>query len=101
MPLILEYEEVARRLANEISLGKPVVDDILDYICSVANAREIFYLWRPVLPDPKDDMVLEAAVAGQCEFIVTYNEKDFRGAEHFGIRVVTPQQFLRHIGELA
>jgi len=46
-------------------------------------------------------MVLEIAVAGQCEYIVTYNEKDFRGAAQFGVKVVTPQAFLEEIGELS
>jgi len=67
----------------------------------IGARHKIHYLWRPFLPDPKDDMVLEIAVAGQCEYIVTYNEKDFRGAAQFGVKVVTPQAFLEEIGELS
>ncbi len=62
--------------------------------------RQIFYLWRPFLRDPGDDMVLELAVEAEAEFIVSHNLRDFAGAEQFGLRVVTPQSFLRRIGEI-
>ncbi|MGD9047478.1 MAG: putative toxin-antitoxin system toxin component, PIN family [Anaerolineae bacterium] len=100
VPLVLEYEEVAKRLLGDTLLSEQDVDDILDYLCAVANQREIFYLWRPFLKDPKDDMVLELAVTADCDFIVTYNEKDFQGIERFGVRTVTPRDFLELIGEL-
>ena len=64
----------------------------LDYFCSVGRHQEVHYLWRPYLKDPKDDLILEAAVAGSCEAIVTYNRRDFTGAEKFGIRILTPAQ---------
>jgi predicted nucleic acid-binding protein len=57
-------------------------------------------LWRPFSRDPKDDMVLELAVAARCEVIITFNKRDFHGAESFGIGVLTPGEFLRKIGEL-
>jgi predicted nucleic acid-binding protein len=60
----------------------------------------LFFLWRPYLKDPEDDMVLELAVTANCDFIVTYNIKDFKGAEEFGVEVITPQEFLERIGEL-
>ena len=62
VPLVLEYEEVAKRQLRTVELSSEEVDDIIDYICSVANRRRIFFLWRPYLRDPKDDMVLELAV---------------------------------------
>ena len=98
VPLVLEYEEVAKRQLDEIGLNLVDVDDIIDYLCSVAVRHPIHYLWRPALPDPEDDMVLEVAVAGECEYIVTYNEKDFRGAEQFGVKIISPQEFLKQIG---
>jgi hypothetical protein len=60
--LVLEYEEVAKRQLYALGLSSDEVDDIIDYICSVPNRRRIFFLWRPYLKDPKDDMVLELAV---------------------------------------
>lgn len=98
--LVLEYEDVAKRLGEVIPLSEQDIDDILDYLCQVSNHQEIFYLWRPYLKDPKDDMVLELAVAASCDFIVTFNKKDFEGLERFGIRVLSPKEFLQEIGEL-
>jgi len=100
VPLLLEYEQVAKRLVGETPLTEADVDDILDYLCQTAEQRRVFYLWRPFLKDPEDDMVLELAVAASCGFIVTFNTRDFAGAEQFGIRVVTPKEFLQVLGEL-
>ncbi len=72
----------------------------LDYILSQSNIRKIFYLWRPHLRDPKDDLVLEVAVESQSEYIITFNQKDFKGVEKFGIKVVTPKEFLIERGLL-
>ena len=102
VPLILEYEDVAKRLIGGTALNEEDINDILDYICSVSNCREIFYLWRPFLKDPKDDMVLELAVTSNCDMITTYNKKDFKGVEkYFGIRVLSPKELLFEIGELS
>jgi putative PIN family toxin of toxin-antitoxin system len=100
VPLFLEYQEVSKRLVGEIPLSEQDTDDILDYLCQVANRWPVFDLWRPFLRDPADDMVLEVAVAAKCEYIVTYNRRDFQGAEQFGIRVRTPKEFLQEIGVL-
>lgn len=100
-PLVFEYEEAGKRLVGKKSeLKSSDIDDILDYVCSVAHRRTVYYLWRPFLSDPKDDMVLELAVAAGCDRIVTYNKDDFDGVEQFGIRVMTAQEFLQEIGEL-
>lgn len=101
VPLIIEYEGVAKRLTRKFGLTYTDVEDILDYICSIADRRQIHYLWRPVLKDPKDDLVLELAVEASAKYIVTYNLRDFAGAEKFGIQVVTPKAFLKVIGEIS
>lgn len=67
-------------------------------ICSVAEINKIFYLWRPFLPDPEDDMLLELAVESGSQRIVTFNLRDFRGINQFGVFAVTPQEFLKEIG---
>ncbi len=100
VPLIVEYEDAARRIAREVGLTHADLDDILDYICSVGRRRQIHFLWRPFLKDPRDDHVLELAVEAGCGFTVTHNVRDFSGSEQFGVRVVTPKAFLRIIGEL-
>jgi putative PIN family toxin of toxin-antitoxin system len=100
VPLVLEYEEVAKRMIGEITLSEKEIDDILDYVISKANHWQIFYLWRPQLKDPSDDMVLELAVTASCNYILTYNIKDFKGSEKFGITAITPKAFLEMVGEL-
>jgi len=100
VPLVLEYEDAAKRLIGMAIWSERSIDDILDYICAVADHQEIFYLWRPFLKDADDDMVLEVAVAAGCDCIVTYNKADFRHAERFGLRIVTAKEFLEEIGEL-
>ncbi|HZT79069.1 MAG TPA: putative toxin-antitoxin system toxin component, PIN family [Gemmataceae bacterium] len=100
VPLLLEYEEVCKRLVRETPLTEPDIEDILDYLCRVAHRQRVFYLWRPSLKDPADDMLLELAVAAGCEGIITWNVRDFQGADRFGVRVLTPKEFLQEIGEL-
>ena len=99
VPLLLEYEDVAKRQAKELGLAEKTIDDILDYLCSVAKRWRIYYLWRPYLKDPKDDMVLELAVVSQCAAIITYNKRDFVGVEQFGLRLMGPQELLIELGE--
>jgi len=95
VPLVLEYEDV---LLRATTLSEEAVLSVVRYLSSVAHRQEIFFLWRPGLPDPKDDMVLELAVASRARYIVTYNGKDFAAAERFGIQAVTPKAFLDVIG---
>lgn len=100
VPLFLEYEDVVKRADSGLSLSVAEIDHVLDFICAEASLREIFYLWRPALPDPKDDFILELAVESGSDYIVTFNARDFAGDEKFGVAVVTPQEFLRKLGEI-
>lgn len=94
--LVFEYESVLRRTT---SLSEAEVADLLDYLCSVAHRQKIFYLWRPCLQDPGDDLVLELAVASNSTTVITYNQRDFAAAERFGVRIAKPADFLRKLGE--
>lgn len=98
--LFAEYEAVAKRMLDQTRFSEQDLEDILDYYCAAANRRTVFFLWRPFLPDPRDDMVLELAVASRVQYIVTYNRRDFVGSEQFGLQVVTPREFLDRIGQL-
>ena len=98
VPLIFEYESVAKRMSTDIGLALRDIDDIIDYVCHVAIHQKIFYLWRPILRDPMDDMVLELAVASSSDHIVTHNIRDFTRIDQFGIQAITPQQFLKKTG---
>ena len=96
VPLVLEYEQ-ALFAARPAGVSRREIEAFVDYLCAAGEYQEIFYLWRPALRDPKDDLVLEVAVAGECGIIVTHNVKDFTGATHFGIRILTPAQFLPRV----
>jgi putative PIN family toxin of toxin-antitoxin system len=96
VPLIFEYEEVMHRCFPKMADGD--VDSLLDFICQQSIKSPIYYLWRPILPDPKDDMVLEIAVASSVDFIVTYNVKDFLPAKTFGIEIASPKDILIKTG---
>jgi len=94
VPLFIEYEAVAKREGLLSGLTEEEINAILDYYLSQSNIRKIFYLWRPFLKDPKDDLVLEVAVESRSEYIITFNKKDFKGCNKFGIEVLTPQEFI-------
>lgn len=99
VPLVVEYEAVTKRQSRQLGLTHADIDDILDYLCQIGLQREIFFLWRPMLRDPQDDMVLEVAVESECDYVVTHNLRDFAGAESFGVQVITPRHFLEIIGQ--
>ena len=100
MPLILEYQQTLIQKQSDLALAVSDIENVLDYLCLIGHKQKVFYLWRPVLSDPKDDMVLELAVAAECEYIVTYNTRDFKGAGRFGVSIVPPINFLKAIGEM-
>lgn len=95
--LVLEYESVLLRHIPTSTLNEQDVRQLIDYLCDVAIGQDIFFLWRPYLRDPNDDLVLELAVAAGCEAIVTHNVRDFSGAEKLGVRVLTPASFLQEL----
>lgn len=98
VPLVIEYEDALMRGVSAGSTKRKTLDAILDYLCIVGLRQEVYFLWRPLLRDPGDDMVLELAVAGGCDAIITYNVRDFGEAVAFGIEIMTPKQFLGQIG---
>lgn len=98
VPLILEYEEVCKRLMPPLGITNAQIDSFIDYICQVSLHRQIFYLWRPQLPDADDDFLLDLAVEAQADFIITFNKKDFHGVERFNIRLATPKEFMQILG---
>jgi putative PIN family toxin of toxin-antitoxin system len=97
VPLVLEYEDAALRQIDALIYSPDEVREIIDFLCWAGEATPIYYLWRPFLPDPKDDLVLEAAVAGRCDTIVTFNQRDFQGVDQFGLQVRTPRAFLEEL----
>jgi len=67
-------------------------------VLAMAEAVEIYFLWRPQLRDANDEMVLEAAINGQADTIVTFNRRDYGNiAKRFGIEVLKPSDALERI----
>jgi predicted nucleic acid-binding protein len=74
------------------------VDQILAALASAAEPVTIHYSWRPQLPDPTDELVLEAAVNGRADALVTYNVRHFaQAAARFGLRLARPVEVLEEI----
>ena len=94
VPLILEYESIVVRELNHIKINKKDLDIFLDFVCTIGKKYDIYYLWRPFLKDPKDDFILELAYTSDSDFIITFNKKDFIGAQEFGLKILSPQEFL-------
>lgn len=94
VPLLAEYDDVSSRPELGIPIPSSAVDTIIARIAQISHKQPIYYLWRAVLPDPKDDMVLELAIASKSSHIITFNHRDFSPASLFGVSVVSPSQFL-------
>jgi len=100
VPLALEYEAICHlaehRLASGLSTKE--VDAFVNTLVGIAEPVETHFRWRPLLHDPGDEMVLETAVNGRAEALVTFNRRDYREAPAaFGIEVLLPSEILKRI----
>lgn len=77
-----------------------MIDKFIDDLVAVANRYSVFYLLRPYLPDAEDDFILELAFSSSADYIVTYNQKNFKRVKMFGVDVITPGELLQKIGEI-
>ena len=96
-----EYLDVVHRpglIPSGVSYAQKLAT--IQYIVSISTHHTIHYLWRTILPDANDAMVLEVAIAAGASYIVTHNVKDFHAAASFGIAAITPGQFIQKIGGL-
>lgn len=100
VPLMLEYEAVLKR-PKHIQASGITVDDmeiILDQLAASMQPVDLYFLWRPLLRDSEDDMVLETAVNGGADTIVTFNTGDFRNVPAWhDIQVIRPGDVLRRL----
>ena len=98
--LSLEYRDVALR-AEQLAASKTSKAEVLELIEAVegfAESVEIVRKHRPLSPDPNDDMILDLAINGQADVLVTNNTKHFiAAARRFGITVLTPAEMLRRM----
>jgi putative PIN family toxin of toxin-antitoxin system len=95
--LLFEYEDVLKRNSRKLGLTHWDIDAFLDNMCALSSFQKIHYLWRPFLSDLKDDHVLELAVASQVKRITTFNVKDFKNVDKFGVKIISPKQLLEEI----
>lgn len=96
-PLLFEYEDVLKRNQTLLGLAGNEIDTILDSLCAFSLHQKVYFLWRPYLPDAKDDLVLELAVAAQIPTIVTHNLKDFIAIDKFGVEAISPKTLLERL----
>jgi len=100
VPLLIEYEAVMTRPEHlrTARLSARDVAVLLDAVAAVAEPVRLAFLWRHTLPDPNDDMVLEAAVNGRADGIVTFNGRDFTLApKQSGIAVLLPGEAMKRL----
>jgi putative PIN family toxin of toxin-antitoxin system len=101
VPLMLEYEAVLKRpeQLRVSGRGAAMTDAFLDALSLCVEPVHLHYLWRPQLRDPADEMVLETALNGRADALVTLNGRDFAAAANFRLPVKTPGAFLRQLQE--
>jgi predicted nucleic acid-binding protein len=98
--LALEYEATCRLAEHRVAAGLSVAeaDVFIDVVLAMAEPVEPHFLWRPQLRDPADELVLEAAINGRAEAIVTFNRRDFGAAPtRFGIEILSPAEALQRV----
>ena len=97
VPLMLEYDAALKR-PEQLAVSertKESTDAFLDALSLFIERVNLHYLWRPQLRVPADEMVLETALNGRAEMLITLNIADFIPASHFRLPVLTPGAFLR------
>ena len=98
--LFLEYEDVLMRPETRLAtkMDAANVEGFLAAFASAAEGVEVNFRWRPQLTDPNDELVLETAVNGAADALVTHNVRDFReAAPRFGLRVLLPREVLKEL----
>ena len=95
--LVLEYESVVLRAGLVPHFTADELRRIVEGLCLLADHQQVFFAWRPFLPDSDGDLVLELAVAASATFVITHNISDFRGSDSMGVRAITPATTLDFI----
>jgi putative PIN family toxin of toxin-antitoxin system len=99
-PLFLEYEDVLKRPEQRLVHGLTLesIEEFLAEFAALVEPVEVHFLWRPQTRDANDEMVLEAAINGRADALVTYNIADFSSAgARFGIPIVSPAELLKKV----
>ena len=99
LPVFQEYRDLLSRddVRKQLALGPEDVETLLQFIATVARPTSIRFVWRPNLRDENDNMVMELALAGGSEYLITRNTRDFlldTDLSNEEVTVVTPAEFL-------
>ena len=100
VPLAMEYEAICSEAEHRLAAGlsEREVEVFLDAVLAMAEPVRTHFLWRPQLRDPGDEMVLEAAVNGRADVLITFNLRDFGTVPaRFGVDVITPREAIERI----
>jgi putative PIN family toxin of toxin-antitoxin system len=98
--MVLEYETICMMAEHRLAAGASARDvcNMIDALVEISEPVEVHYQWRPQLSDAGDEMVLEAAINGRADAIVTFNRKDYgSGPSRFGVDVLSPREALWRI----
>jgi len=101
VPLMIEYEAVLTRKEHLKAAGLQVADvvELLNAVAAIGEPVVPNFRWRPMLRDPNDDMVFEVALNGQADMVVTFNKSDFEQLSFWNLRIASPGEALRKLGE--
>lgn len=100
VPLFVECEAVCGRVEHLLAagFGRKDLKLFLDALVDLVEPVQAWFLWRPQLRDPGDELVLEAAVNGRAEAIATFNRRDFLpAAGRFGVEILLPAEAIRRV----
>jgi putative PIN family toxin of toxin-antitoxin system len=100
VPLALEYEAICQKGEHRLAAGisERQVDIFVSTIIAMAEPVEAHFLWRPQLRDPNDEMVLEVAVNGRADALVTFNMRDYGDAPaRFGVDLLLPRTAIERV----
>jgi putative PIN family toxin of toxin-antitoxin system len=97
VPLVLEYEDVLKRPGFLPHYSEKEIGDFIDWWVSVSSTHSVHFLWRPHLSDPKDDLLLEAAIVAGAKHIVSYNLRHLEPCLELGIKPLSPADYLKLI----
>jgi putative PIN family toxin of toxin-antitoxin system len=97
VPLVLEYEDVLKRPGSLPHYSDKEIGDFIDWWVSVSSTHTVHFLWRPHLSDPKDDLLLEAAIVAGAKHIVSFNLRHLEPCLELGIKPLSPTDYLKLI----
>lgn len=100
VPLALEYESICQRPEHRLAAGLSAEEAraLTEAVIAMSEPVIMHFLWRPQLRDPNDEMVLETAVNGGADALVTFNIRDFGETPlRFGVKVYQPREALRRL----